>query len=55
MDENLPVYMLLSAGETPDSDLNLADKGASKGPEVSVVRLKPGNAVGCADARSAKY
>ncbi|HKP55092.1 MAG TPA: hypothetical protein VJV78_00145 [Polyangiales bacterium] len=55
MDENLPVYMLLAAGQIPDSDLKIADKSASKGPEVSVVRLKPGAMTACQDARSAKY
>ncbi|HKU41522.1 MAG TPA: hypothetical protein VJR89_25370 [Polyangiales bacterium] len=55
LDENLPVYMLLAAGETPDSDLELSDTRPSRGPEVSVVRLKPGAAVRCEDVRNAKY
>jgi hypothetical protein len=52
LDENLPVYLLLSAGQTPDAGLNLADKSASNGPEIRLARLKGSD---CAAVRDAKY
>ena len=56
MDENLPEYQLLAAGQVPGSALDLDDKKASKGPEVNIVRLGGVNdAVDCAAVRDAKY
>lgn len=56
LDENLPVYQLLAAGQTPMSSLELADQQPSKGPEVKTVRLGDvDDAVSCADVRDAKY
>jgi hypothetical protein len=55
MDANLPVYELLSAGATPKAP-NVVDKSASRGPEISVVRLGAASAaVSCAAVLAAKY
>jgi len=56
LDENLPVYTLLAASQTPDSSLDLADRQPSRGPEVKAVRLGDvDDAVSCAEVRDAKY
>jgi hypothetical protein len=56
LDENLPVYQLLAAGQEPSSALDLQDKRPSRGPEVRAVRLGDlGAAVGCAEVRDATY
>jgi hypothetical protein len=56
LDENLPEYLLLNAGQTPASSLQLDDKSASDGPSVSVVRFGATNMdVSCADVRAAKF
>jgi hypothetical protein len=56
VDENLPEYQLLTAGQTPNSALELKDKKPSKGPEVSIVRLGTlADDIGCAAVRDAKY
>jgi hypothetical protein len=56
VDENLPEYMLLAAGQTPDASLDLADRMPSRGPEVRAVRVGDVDAaVSCADVRDAKY
>jgi hypothetical protein len=56
IDENLPEYQLLAAGQTPNSSLELKDAKPSKGPEVSIVRLGTlTDDIGCAAVRDAKY
>ena len=56
MDENLPIYKVLSAGEKPDMVLNVVDKGQSAGPLFSMVRLgRAGDPVGCQAVRDATY
>jgi hypothetical protein len=56
MDENLPIYRVLALGEAPASTLNVVDRSASQGPQMSMVRLgKPGDDVSCAAVRAAVY
>lgn len=56
LDENLPVYRVLAAGQVPSSALQLQDVRPSRGPEVRAVRLGDlSAAVGCAEVRDAKY
>jgi hypothetical protein len=56
LDENLPEYTLLAAGQTPSNSLSITDRQASRGPEVKAVRLGDVDAdVSCADVRDAKY
>jgi hypothetical protein len=56
MDENLPIYHVLGAGETPASNLMITDKAASTGPQFGFVRLgNVGDPVSCADVRAAPY
>jgi hypothetical protein len=56
MDENLPIYRVLAAGETPDPMLNVVDEGQSDGPLFSMVRLgRAGDAVTCQAVRDAAY
>jgi hypothetical protein len=54
MDANLPIYDVLNVGETPATNLNLKDKTASLGPQVSLVRLGDADTdVTCEQVRSA--
>ena len=39
LDDNMPVYELLAAGEIPRALLDLRDRSASKGPDIRLVRL----------------
>jgi hypothetical protein len=56
MDANLPVYHVLSPGEAPGSNFELADTAASAGPRVALVRLGgPEAAISCADVRAAMH
>jgi hypothetical protein len=56
IDENLPVYELLAAGATPRRVLDLANRAASQGPDIALVRLGAASAaVSCAQVRAAKY
>jgi hypothetical protein len=56
MDENLPIYRVLAAGEAPDDVLNVVDESASLGPLFSMVRLgRAGDAVTCQAVRDAAY
>lgn len=54
LDENLPEYALLSAGDPPPGILNLSDRMPSRGPLASVRRIAgPGEAVSCEAVRAA--
>ena len=56
MDANLPVYKLLTAGATPDRNLDLSDRSESRGPVVKLLRLgAAGAAVSCDAVRGAMY
>jgi hypothetical protein len=56
VDTNLPIYMVLDVGETPDEDLDLADDSPSTGTEVSIVRLADlGSDVSCEQVRAAAH
>lgn len=56
MDENLPIYRVLAAGEAPDPVLNVVDKAPSAGPLFSMVRLgRAGDPVTCQAVRDAAY
>jgi hypothetical protein len=56
LDENLPTYALLAAGQTPNSALKLSNAKASPGPQIKILRLGDvTDAVSCAQVRDAKY
>jgi hypothetical protein len=56
IDQNLPVYGVLAAGERPDSDLNLQNEEPSPGPRLQIVRLGDATAeVECEAVRDANY
>jgi hypothetical protein len=56
MDQNLPIYLVLGAGEAPPSTLKLENMAASAGPHISMVRLGDiGDPVSCEDVRAAAY
>lgn len=56
LDQNLPVYTLLRAGESPDAMLKLDDTAPSPGPRFGLRRLgKPSDVVTCADVRAATF
>jgi hypothetical protein len=56
VDTNLPIYMMLDVGETPSDDLDLTDTSASRGTEVSLVRLGDlGSDVTCEQVRAAEH
>lgn len=56
LDQNLPVYTILRAGEAPDAMLKLDDMSPSPGPRFGLRRLgKPSDVVTCADVRAATF
>jgi hypothetical protein len=56
MDENLPIYNVLRAGQAPDPMLSVPDHAPSEGPKFSLVRVgAPGESVTCAEIRDAAY
>jgi hypothetical protein len=56
MDENLPIYYVLGAGETPAQNLMITNKSPSTGTQFGFVRLgKLGEPMSCADVRAAPY
>jgi hypothetical protein len=55
IDESMPMYRVLSAGETPGASRSNRDNMPSLGPAVSIVRLTGATAFGCADARNAAF
>ncbi len=56
MDENLPLYFVLSPGEIPPAEFLVPDMAPSPGPRASIVRLGPpdGN-YSCEQVRRAPY
>jgi hypothetical protein len=55
VDENLPIYQILNAGQAPDPVLKV-DQAPSEGSQFSLVRLGAlGDRVGCTDVRNAPY
>jgi hypothetical protein len=55
IDESMPMYRVLGAGEKPGVFRSTRDNTASTGPLVSIVRLVGSSAPGCAQARSAAF
>jgi hypothetical protein len=56
MDENLPIYDVLLAGETPTPPIMVDNMAASAGPIISIVRLgNVGDPVDCEAVRTAPY
>lgn len=56
LDANLPIYDILSVGETPSSMLDLKNETASPGTRVKLVRLGAGDdAVSCQAVRDAVF
>lgn len=56
IDQSLPDYRVLSAGDTPESSVSLSDLSPSPGPLVRAVRFAPSaDAVSCERVRAAAY
>lgn len=56
MDENLPIYQVLLAGQTPADPIKVENMEASSGPKIRLVRLGDlSSDVTCEDVRSAPY
>lgn len=56
MDENLPIYDVLLAGETPTDPIKVENMAPSTGPKISLVRLGDlGGDVTCENVRNAPY
>jgi hypothetical protein len=56
MDQNMPVYYVLSEGQLPDAALDLPDKSPSTGTSFALVRLGDATTnVTCENVRNAQY
>lgn len=55
IDDSMPEYRVLGAGETPGTSRSNRDDSASPGPTVSVVRFPADSTPGCADVRQAAF
>jgi hypothetical protein len=56
MDENLPIYDVLLAGEAPMAPIKVENMAPSVGPKISLVRLGDiGGDVTCENVRDAPY